>query len=127
MRKPPGAMPGKIDVEEEVRELARHHIDWYSGQTPKDTSAYAKFNRRFEATGMRVALGFPRVNIVEEALKDGALPSNPSEVSQGKKPKVAPIDPHYVAASLCLIDDQFGKQGEFLVGPSNPFPGRTER
>lgn len=109
----PGAMPERFDVEEEVRELARHHIDWYSGQTPKDTSAYAKFNRRFEATGMRVALGFPRVNIVEEALKDGALPSNPSEVSQGKKPKVAPIDPHYVAASLCLIDDQFGNKENF--------------
>jgi hypothetical protein len=109
----PRAMPERFDVEEEVRELARHHIDWYSGQTPKDTSAYAKFNRRFEATGMRVALGFPRVNIVEEALKDGALPSNPSEVSQGKKPKVAPIDPHYVAASLRLIDDQFGNKENF--------------
>jgi hypothetical protein len=109
----PRAMPEKFDVEEEVRELARHHIEWYTGQAPKDTSAYEKFRRRFEATGQRVALGFPRANIVEEALKDGALPDNPSEVSQGKKPKVAPIDPHYVAASLRLIDEQFGKNENF--------------
>lgn len=109
----PRAMPENVNVEDEVRELARHHIDWYTGQTPKDTGAYEKFRQRFEVTGQRVALGFPRVSIVEEALKDGALPSNPSEVNQGKKPKVAPIDPHYVAASLRLIDKQFGKDESF--------------
>ncbi len=107
------AMPEKFDVEAEVRELARHHIDWYTGQTPKDTSTYEEFRRWFESAGIRVALGFPRANIVEEALKDGALPDNPSEVSQGKKPKVAPIDPHYVAASLRLIDEQFSKKEDF--------------
>jgi hypothetical protein len=102
-------MPEKFDVEAEVGELTKHHIDWYNVGVPKETNAFEKFRQRFEATGMRVGLGFPRSNTVEEALKDGALPSNPSEVKQGKKPKVAWIDPHYVAASMRVIDEQFGK------------------
>ncbi len=103
------AMPEKFDAEEEVREVAKHHIDWYTVGTPKD-DAVAKYRKRFETFGIREAIGFPRADTVEQTLKDGAIPSNPSEVKQGKKPKVAPIDPHYIAASLQVVKEQFGKQ-----------------
>jgi hypothetical protein len=105
----PKAMPENFDVEEEVRHLAQHHLDWYSNVVPRDRAGAEAYRRRFEATGMRAALGFPRSDTVEQALKDGASPSNASEVKAGKKPKVAPIEPHYVAASLRVIEQQFGK------------------
>ena len=104
------AMPEKFNVEAEVRHLAQHHIDWYTVGTPKTPEARQKFRERFETTGIRAAIGFPRTDTVEEALKGGASPSNPSEVKQGKKAKVAPIDPHYMAASLRVVDEQYGEK-----------------
>lgn len=109
----PRAMPKGFNVEEEVRELVRHHIDWYNVGTPRKPEEIAKLRRWFETTGMRVGLGFPRTDTVQQALKDGALPANPSEVTQGKKPKVAWIDPHYMAASLRVIEEEYGKKENF--------------
>ena len=108
----PRAMPEKFDVEEEVRCLAQHHIDWYDGATPTP-QGFQKLEKWFKETGMRTALGFPRWDTVAEALKDGASPSNPTEVKDGKKPKVAPIDPHYIAVSLRVIEEQFGEKENF--------------
>lgn len=103
------AMPEKFDVEEEVCELARHHVDWYDGATPA-AKGFEKLQKRFETWGMKSALGFPRWDTVEQALTNGASPSNPTEVKDGKKVKVAPIDPQYVAASLRVIEEQYGEK-----------------
>lgn len=103
------AMPEKFDVEEEVGELARHHVDWYDGATPAP-KGFEKLQKRFETLGMKSALGFPRWDTVEQALTNGTSPSNPTEVKDGKKVKVAPIDPQYVAASLRVIEEQYGEK-----------------
>src|ERR1035441_9983558 len=59
------AMPENFDAEEEVREVAKHHIDWYTVGTPK-FAAIAKYRQRFEALGLREAIGFPRSDTVEQ-------------------------------------------------------------
>ncbi len=106
------AMPPQFDVDEEVRYLVQHHIDWYSVGTPKNDKAAEKYQRYYQTTGLRVAIGFPHADAVAEAIEDGASPSNPSEVKEGKKPKIAPIDPHYVAVSARVVDEQFGPKAD---------------